>query len=1036
MKFKKFTIFVIFAFFAVGCFALQPNYGQIVDSFLRDFNGTLIWGLTAEVSDNKAVYPLRVDNEGHTQGDILTIEAQKLDDHPFTVQVDPLFPVGFIFDDVAPDSVTEGNIGILRMSTNRNLYTNIRDAAGNERGLNINARSEGEVICNTQSGIELTCESISNANLRSVLYVGGQISSINSAAELEIIVNTQNSIELSCEALSYPNLRIGIWDGNQLTDVNSFGQLEIQAFGINNVALTTESISDANIRSALYAGSQRADINSSGQLEIQAFGINNVALTTESLSVGNLRVGLWDGAQLADINSLGQLEVQLFGVADAALSTESVSNPNLRVGIWDGLQLTDVNGFGQLEIQAFGRNDVAFTTESVTDANIRAGLYAGSQRADINSNGHLEVQLFADNNVSLTTESIANKNLRISLYNGTSIWRFDDTDKGAVSLYGKSVAAGDMPVLVDGAGNLQVDIVSATNNKLLFSVEAYSATNDQFKVNANLQVGDSDNSISNPAFVTNSTNRDMTVESYQGGSWSVTATVDINGQTLEVFNSTTKDFTAEVSNNGTFVVQAASTIADGADVTQGAKADAKSTATDTTAISIMQVLKQISYMEQTPASRAVTNAGTFAVTETAPLTGFATSALQLPDGHNVTVDNVSIPVTGTFWQTTQPISVATIPSHAVTNAGTFAVQAACTGTFYQATQPVSIATMPSTPVTGTFYQALQPVTSKSATKFTVEVSAILAGDNNIGNVDIVTLPTLANVTTVATVTNLAQQGGVAISLNTGVRDTGTQRVTIATNDIVPTSQSGIWTVQPGNTPNMTPWLVDGSSVTQPISGAVTNVALSVVGAGSELTAQRVTIANDSTGLLSVDDNGGSLTVDGAFYQVTQPVSIATAPVLVAGTALIGKVGIDQTTPGTTNGVQVNAALPAGTNNIGDVDVLTLPALVAGTANIGDVDVLTMPNVETGTSAMYNLALTNANTEYSQAITNAKSITFQNRSESDIRYSDTPGKVATSYPYWTVKAGTSYNIPGSNFASKALYFAHSIGGVTVEIIVGQ
>lgn len=51
---------------------------------------------------------------------------------------------------------------------------------------------------------------------------------------------------------------------------------------------------------------------------------------------------------------------------------------------------------------------------------------------------------------------------------------------------------------------------------------------------------------------------------------------------------------------------------------------------------------------------------------------------------------------------------------------------------------------------------------------------------------------------------------------------------------------------------------------------------------------------------------------------TQPVSLATAPVLVAGTAIIGKVGIDQTTPGTTNGVQVNAALPAGTNVIGHV----------------------------------------------------------------------------------------------------------------------
>jgi len=41
------------------------------------------------------------------------------------------------------------------------------------------------------------------------------------------------------------------------------------------------------------------------------------------------------------------------------------------------------------------------------------------------------------------------------------------------------------------------------------------------------------------------------------------------------------------------------------------------------------------------------------------------------------------------------------------------------------------------------------------------------------------------VTTVSAVTNLAQLGGAAVSMNTGVRDAGTQRVTVATNDSVP-----------------------------------------------------------------------------------------------------------------------------------------------------------------------------------------------------------------------------------------------------------
>ncbi len=38
--------------------------------------------------------------------------------------------------------------------------------------------------------------------------------------------------------------------------------------------------------------------------------------------------------------------------------------------------------------------------------------------------------------------------------------------------------------------------------------------------------------------------------------------------------------------------------------------------------------------------------------------------------------------------------------------------------------------------------------------------------------------------------------------------------------------------------------------------------LSITGGGTEVTALRVTLASDSTGLISVDDNGGSLTVDG------------------------------------------------------------------------------------------------------------------------------------------------------------------------------
>lgn len=121
----------------------------------------------------------------------------------------------------------------------------------------------------------------------------------------------------------------------------------------------------------------------------------------------------------------------------------------------------------------------------------------------------------------------------------------------------------------------------------------------------------------------------------QSGTWTVTANIGTtNGLALDSSLSTIDaDLKANIvlaagthvighviaDSGSTTVVtgNVAVTKADGSDVTLGAKADAKNAATDTTAISIMSVLKEISAMAQAPAST---------------------------------------PVTGTFFQTTQPVS--------------------------------------------------------------------------------------------------------------------------------------------------------------------------------------------------------------------------------------------------------------------------------------------------------------------------------------------------------------------------------------------
>ena len=165
--------------------------------------------------------------------------------------------------------------------------------------------------------------------------------------------------------------------------------------------------------------------------------------------------------------------------------------------------------------------------------------------------------------------------------------------------------------------------------------------------------------------------------------------------------------------------------------------------------------------------------------------------------------------------------------------------------------------------------------------------------------------------------------------------------------------------------------VDGSAVTQPVSGTVTanlsaidnavldtivsnTGAAAVVGPGVEATAQRVTIASDSTGVLSVDDNGGSLTVDNA--------GITTIAGAVAGTEMqvdivaSATIAVDATGQGD---VPVTLAGEAVVLGAGTAEIGKLAAGTAGigklTANsgvdIGDVDVTSIAAGETHIGAV-------------------------------------------------------------------------------------
>lgn len=181
------------------------------------------------------------------------------------------------------------------------------------------------------------------------------------------------------------------------------------------------------------------------------------------------------------------------------------------------------------------------------------------------------------------------------------------------------------------------------------------------------------------------------------------------------------------------------------------------------------------------------------------------------------------------------------------------------GTFWQATQPVSGTFWQVTqPVSGTFFQATQPISG--------------------------------------TVTANAGTGTLAVS------NAGTFAVQSAA------TQSGTWTVQPGNTANTTAWKVDGSAVTQPVSGTVTaNAGTGTFAVSGTVTANAGTNLNTSALALSATQTNRSQK-----SQLTDGTNDGT--IKAASTAALA---IDTSY---VTALSPNSPLPAGSNVIGHVIV--------------------------------------------------------------------------------------------------------------------
>ena len=270
------------------------------------------------------------------------------------------------------------------------------------------------------------------------------------------------------------------------------------------------------------------------------------------------------------------------------------------------------------------------------------------------------------------------------------------------------------------------------------------------------------------------------------------------------------------------------------------------------------------------------------------------------------VMSASVPVVLASNQSAVPVSLAS-----TTVTGSVAV----TGTFFQATQPVSIASMPTTPVTGTFFQATQPV-SGTFFQATQPVSAAAlplptgaSTETTLAALN-TKLPAGTNSTTSGTLT--ASDAVVGVPDGNGTLLTGTSTagsiVSIAVGDgleawtmLLNGYVSGaIYTEASNDSTNGTDgnWVVIKGRRTGTTPG-VESVVYAMVASGyyrgncagfKYLRARLIGGTGATVQFMLSTGSGASFLNSG----------------IPGGFSNIGTVGIDQSKPGISNGVQVNS----------------------------------------------------------------------------------------------------------------------------------
>ena len=253
--------------------------------------------------------------------------AMLVDDAAFTPGTSTVQMIGAEFDDTGPDSVDEGDAGAVRMSANRNIYTTIRDAAGNERGVNVDGSNQLQVVEASASAIATDAAAIE------VLLTAANVDH----AANEVLLGT---IDADTNAIK------GHVDGIETLITSTNSKIDTFDAVLDNI-LTKNTEIDA-VLDTIDADTSILAAAVSTEMQVDVVG----SLPAGSAAIGKLAANSGVDIGDVDVTSLPASTNTLEVVGDAAENAAAAGNPVLTGGRYDS------PGNDNATVRALGDNDV------------------------------------------------------------------------------------------------------------------------------------------------------------------------------------------------------------------------------------------------------------------------------------------------------------------------------------------------------------------------------------------------------------------------------------------------------------------------------------------------------------------------------------------------------------------------------------------------------------------------------------------------------------------------------------------------------